>query len=119
MTAPLPEGRGFSEQNQMNKIEELHAAYEAATPGADVCHATVGKLKGIFCGTELLFGGSFCDYYEPSDEEYRFIALAHNNMPALLEAVEALAAYNNASDLQFATDSTLHDNAKAILEKLK
>ena len=23
-------------------------------------------------------------------EEYRFIALAHNNMPALLEAVEAL-----------------------------
>ena len=74
----------------MNKIEELRAAYEAATPGADVCHATVGNLKGIFCGTELLFGGSFCDYYEPSDEEYRFIALAHNNMPALLEAVEAL-----------------------------
>ena len=106
----------------MTKLEELKDAYEAATKG-EWDYAVINNdcpIRSLVTnqhGDELLRHKQGVSGRAQSDVV--FIALAHNHMPALLEAVEALAAYNNASDLQFATDSTLHDNAKAILEKLK
>ena len=106
----------------MKKLEELRKALEAATPGEwdyaiikTDCPSRSLVTKQF--GDELLRhkGGVSAR----AQHDVLFIALAHNMMPTLLEAVEALKAYNNASDFQFATDSALHDNARAILEKLK
>ena len=102
----------------MTKLAELKAAYAASTQGEWVAPGFNSQGGEVACllanhdGLRLVSG----NFKRP---DAKFIALAHNNMPTLLEAVEALKAYSNASDLQFATDSTLHDNARAILEKLK
>ena len=102
----------------MTKLAELKAAYAASTQGEWVAPGFNSQGGEVACllanhdGLRLVSG----NFKRP---DAKFIALAHNLMPTLLEAVEALKAYSNASDLQFATDSTLHDNARAILEKLK
>ena len=108
----------------MTKLEELKAAYEASTPGEweQKGYDDIGRY------VQTLDAGEVCSmkrgkFKQIQGLEYRsnakFIAFAHNMMPALIGAVDALRAYNEASDLQFATDSTLHDNARVILEKLK
>ena len=107
----------------MTKLEELKAAYGAGTPGEWV----TGKGGTAYYPLQIRCVSSdwdsliaaFHSWDAQKESNANFIALAHNLMPTLLEAVEALKAYSNASYLQFATDSTLHDNARAILEKLK
>ena len=83
----------------MNKLEELKAAYEAATPGEwevdSGTHVAAWKYgKDTFgcrsiakCGHGL---GSTVVQGESNVINATFIALAHNNMAALLEAVEIL-----------------------------
>lgn len=58
----------------MTKIEELKAAYEAATLGASITYTSNGVVSQAIMSVEY----------------QKFIDLAHNLMPQLLEAVEAL-----------------------------
>lgn len=92
----------------MTKIEELRAAFEAATGG----EWRYNGSDAICVGAETLFGGSFCDYYEPGNDEYALIALMHNALPALIECAEAL-------DLVLAGEPLDLIAARAALEKLK
>lgn len=73
----------------MNIIEQLHTAHEASTPGKWVL-STRRNNPMVFVDGQPIFGGSFCDYFEPSNDDYEFFVKAHNAMPVLLEAVEEL-----------------------------
>ena len=103
----------------MTKLAELKAAFEAATPE-----------------DWTLFGGAVCKgrstitiaqcYQTAVEDEWKrnseFIALAHNNMAALLEAVERLEAMQRvigelASMNPFLRD--VFDTNKAVLKELK
>lgn len=107
----------------MNIFEQLKAAYEAATPG----EWTLGTLRGntmVLADGAELFGGSFCDYFEPGEAEYEFIVKAHNLMPTLIEAVEALEdvidytrAYANPDFIGVNAERVV--NAERALAKLK
>ena len=73
----------------MTKLEELRFAYETATPGEWTAPGFNSQGGAVAClldnpdGLRLVSG----NFKRP---DATFIALAHNNMPALLEAVEAL-----------------------------
>lgn len=73
----------------MSKFEELKAAYAAATPG-EWNARQLGKT-GYW---QLVTGGQALPLERAqqtsTDPDREFIALAHNAMPALLEAVELL-----------------------------
>ena len=73
----------------MNKIEELRAAFNAATGGE--WRASQGCIyKGK---TNISIAQCYVTTTNLNNDEVKnanFVALAHNNMPALLEAVEAL-----------------------------
>ena len=110
----------------MTKIEELRAAYYAATPGE------WGFSKDTISGNpsdkdEQDLVCCFDDIgVALTEQDYRnanFITLAHNNMPALLEAVEAL---NELRDIVQGhlddgdeLDSLTLQPARAALAKLK
>lgn len=82
----------------MNKIDELKAALEAATPGvwtsggAPKCGYgwidAEPHLKCTFGQRRQIMSGQ----YGCMADDAAFIALAHNLMPALLEAVDTLKA---------------------------
>ena len=102
----------------MSKLEELKAAFEAATPE-----------------DWTLFGGAVCKgrstitiaqcYQTAVEDEWKrnseFIALAHNLMPQLLDAVEALQTIANSEEFHgdsFVCDfETLQSVARAALVK--
>lgn len=99
----------------MTKLEELKAAYEAATPG-EWWYAAANETE-YECGV-----GDFPISVPTTKATARYIALAHNNMAALLEAVERLEAMQRvigelASMNPFLRD--VFDTNKAVLEKLK
>lgn len=76
----------------MTKLEELKAAFEAATPGewtAPGFNSQGGKVACLLdnpYGLRLVSG----NFKRP---DAAFIALAHNNMAALLEAVVELGRF--------------------------
>lgn len=72
----------------MTKLEELKAALEAATPGEWEPLMTCGELHVCTPVNEGCDVGTICVPYERPDAT--FIALAHNLMPTLLEAVDLL-----------------------------
>lgn len=80
----------------MNQLEALKAAYEAATPGEWVDEGRTPRYvnAGIYhvCRVLAHSDRTFGEY----DANAQFIALSHNLMPALLEAVEALEELTNA-----------------------
>ena len=109
----------------MTKLEELKAAYAASTPGEWVSKddhapnmAAVGTGVTGWLGLAQMFG----DTQKEANANAQFITLAHNNMAALLEAVERLEAMQRvigelASMNPFLRD--VFDTNKAVLEKLK
>jgi hypothetical protein len=73
----------------MNTIDKLKAAHAAATPGEWV----VEPRHSVFGSVGTVHGRMICLMYQQSGDEKtnaEFIALAHNHMPDLLEAVELL-----------------------------
>ena len=106
----------------MTKIEELKAAYEAATKGAwrtfedDESTDVMDKH-----GDHIL---TMCGLNDSRDAT--FIALAHNLMPQLLEAVELLKELRNSLSQYDDGEWYLHDGTEPrldyideVLEKLK
>ena len=75
----------------MTKLDELKAAYEAATLGEWISQddrapnmAAVGTGEGGWLGLAQMFG----DTQKEANANATFIALSHNAMPTLLDAVE-------------------------------
>lgn len=75
----------------MTKLAELKAAYAASTQGEWEPLMTCGELHVCTPVNEGCDVGTVCVPYERSDAT--FIALAHNNMAALLEAVVELGRF--------------------------
>ena len=106
----------------MTKLEQLKAAYAASTPGE---WWYSGNLNAdSYSVSASLTGGAFVAdmRYANKANNAQFIALAHNNIAALLEAVERLEAMQRvigelASMNPFLRD--VFDTNKAVLEKLK
>lgn len=108
----------------MTKLEELKAAYEAATPGEWLSKddhapnmAAVGTGVAGWLGLAQMFG----DTQKEANSNATFIALAHNNMAALLEAVAELhrfVEYLGVAGCDGAYDQEI-DKAIKLLENLK
>lgn len=99
----------------MTKLEELKAALEAATPGEWEPLMTCGELHVCTPVNEGCDVGTICVPYERPDAT--FIALSHNLMPTLLEAVEAaqnLVAMKGRYNTEIA-----YGRLEQTLEKLK
>ncbi len=76
----------------MTKLEELKAAYEAATPG-EWWEDDDGFVAAGHGDSYRTVADARCDVAPFSDANTEFIALAHNNMAALLEAVVELGRF--------------------------
>ena len=104
----------------MTKLEELKAAYAAATPGewtAPGFNSQGGKVACLLDNPDglRLVSGNF----ERADA--KFIALAHNLMPTLLEAVELLETVSSAracQDHEFDVDAWFKQ-VRSLLGDLK
>ena len=98
----------------MTKLEELKAAYEAATPG-EWWEDDDGFVAAGHGDSYRTVADARCDVAPFSDANTEFIALAHNLMPTLLEAVELLedVAMGNAEY------DDLSKMAAELLDKLK
>ena len=110
----------------MSKLEELRQAFSLATPGVWLSKddhapnmAAVGTGEAGWLGLAQMFG----DTQSEANANAAFIALAHNNMAALLEAVELLESL--ASENEDDWDGNREGiagytvTANGILEKLK
>ena len=109
----------------MTKLEQLKVAYEAATPGewrpllegSEVPQeyvALIGDCGACGVSTELPLG-------DQCNSDSAFIALAHNMMPTLLEAIDLLETVSSAracQDHEFDVDAWFVQ-VRALLEKLK
>ena len=92
----------------MTKLEELKAALEAATPGEwgvdSKTHVTVWSFGDGRCGCRSIAHTGHKLLTQPQGEENcnnaQFIALAHNLMPTLLEAIDLLETVSSARACQ-------------------
>ena len=74
---------------KMTKLEQLKAAYEAATPGEWETNQDADITSGVkFVATALFPDSEVATQIEYNNAAY--IVLAHNLMPQLLEAVAKL-----------------------------
>ena len=114
----------------MTKLEELKAAYEAATPGEWV----TGKGSTAYYPLQIRCVSSdwdsliaaFHSWDAQKESNANFIALAHNLMPALLEAVDLLETLRYSMSQYDDGEWFLHEGGEDVvwkvdefLEKLK
>lgn len=105
----------------MTKLAELKAAYAASTQG-EWWEDDDGFVAAGHGDSYRTVADARCDVAPFSDANTEFIALAHNNMAALLEAVERLEAMQRVIGELAPMDPFLRDvfdTNKAVLEKLK
>ena len=81
------------------KLEELKAAYEAATPG-EWWEDDDGFVAAGQGDSYRTVADARCDVAPFSDANTEFIALAHNLMPTLLEAIDLLETVGSARACQ-------------------
>lgn len=114
----------------MTKLEELKAAFEAATKGEwevnSETHITLWDIgKARFGCRSIAHTGHGVGANQPQNDENcsnaTFIALAHNLMPTLLEAVDELSRFVEYLDTASGDGAYEHEIQRAItiLEKLK
>lgn len=75
----------------MTKLEQLKAAHEAASPKATWVYEDALSAV-VYVSGDRLKAAADLGKIDDSKSLGEFIALAHNTMPLLLEAVEALEA---------------------------
>ena len=104
----------------MTKLNELKAAYEAATPG-EWWEDDDGFVAAGHGDSYRTVADARCDVAPFSDANTEFIALAHNMMPNLLEAVEHLEgilAWAKKNNVVLGCVDN-HEQAQETMEKLK
>ena len=121
----------------MTKLEGLKAAYAAATPvemikadlwqqDAEVSEACRGVT--VYYGerdsddcishAQILIEQDFDNLFDDSPDLFKFIVLAHNLMPQLLEAVELLKEVGDVRDMAELMNLWDH-KIEPLLEELK
>ena len=123
----------------MTKLEELKAAYAAATPDEwavkqereyKACNSRVLCDKGYIVAegysSDSATTKTYNELWAEAEGNANFIALAHNLMPQLLEAVELLKELRNSLSQYDDGEWYLHDGTEPrldyideVLEKLK
>ena len=107
----------------MTKLEELKAAFEAATPGEWDYTVQADMLTSVYgnCQQDSMADADLIAFDIRNDDDAVFIALAHNLIPALLEAATELARFIDYLDTASGDGAYEHEiqRALAILEKLK
>ena len=121
----------------MTKLEELKAALAAATPGEwavkqereyKACNSRVLCDKGYTVAqgysSDSATTKTYNELWAEAEGNTNFIALAHNLMPQLLEAVEVLKVIRDRSPMIYGHDyGAMRDadwhTADEFLEKLK
>ena len=99
----------------MNKIETLRAAFGAAAPKATWVYDPRDASVVYVSGRRVL--AADLGKIDDCTSKGEFIALAHNLMPSLIEAVDALEAMRcSGGSVEFQAN---FDWAKSVLEKLK
>ena len=110
---------------KMTKLEELKAAFEAATPDEwENWPSANGDDDPKPFRIDVVGGhpeGDLINAWVDNDDDAVFIALAHNLMPHLLEAATELARFIDYLDTASGDGAYEHEiqRALAILEKLK
>lgn len=106
----------------MTKLEELKAAYEAATPGewATEKGGTAYYPLQIRSNTEDWdhFIVAFHSWESHREDNAKFIALAHNLMPTLLEAVDLLETLRYSMSQYDDGEWFLHDGGEDVVGKV-
>ena len=112
----------------MTKIEELKAAYAAATPGEWSTYAPCSGQDGfpdnysIGCDTETrstyVASVPGAAHYAWSQNNAHFITLAHNLMPQLLEAVDLLEILRYSMSQYDDGEWFLHDGGEDVVGKV-
>ena len=110
----------------MTKLEELKAAYEAATPGEWNNTEQSNGLNSVYgnCQFDSMADADLIAFDLRNGDDAEFIALAHSLMPQLLEAVEALKAVKGAlagNPQVHVGNTTVHyayHKANSVLEEL-
>ena len=109
----------------MTKLEELKAAYEATTHGkwvtgkGDTAYYPL-QIRCVSSDWDSLIA-AFHSWDAQKESNAKFIALAHNLMPALLEAIDLLETVSSAracQDHEFDVDAWFQQ-VRSLLEKLK
>ena len=101
----------------MTKLEELKAAYEAATPGEWAAPGFNSQGGRVAClldnpdGLRLVSG----NFKRP---DAKFIALAHNMMPQLLEAVDLLETLRYSMSQYDDGEWFLHEGGEDVVGKV-
>ena len=104
----------------MTKLEELKVAYEAATPG-EWWEDDDGFVAAGHVDSYRTVADARCDVAPFSDANTAFIALAHNLMPTLLEAIDLLETVSSAracQDHEFDVDAWFKQ-VRSLLGDLK
>ena len=107
----------------MTKLNELKVAYEAATPGEwavkqereyRACNSRVLCDKGYTVAegysSDSATTKTYNELWTEAESNANFIALAHNLMPTLLEAIDLLATDYRASETTDPVNYRLIDN---------
>ena len=115
----------------MTKLEELKAAYAAATPDEwavkqereyKACNSRVLCDKGYTVAegysSDSATTKTYNELWTEAESNANFIALAHNLMPQLLEAVELLKGVGDVRDMAELMNLWDH-KIEPVLEKLK
>ena len=116
----------------MTKLEQLNAAYAASTQGEWSTYAPCSGQDGfpdnysIGCDTETrstyVASVPGATHYAWSQNNAKFIALAHNMMPDLLEAVDLLRLAAATIENEYPESDDRYEiavRANELLEKLK
>lgn len=117
----------------MTKLEELKAAYEAATKGEWVvkqereykaCNSRVLCEEGYTVAQGYSSGTTkktYNELWKEAEGNTNFIALAHNLMPTLLEAVEVIQEIERGwpDEDEASENNSRWQIAHGFLEKLK
>ena len=104
----------------MTKLEELKAAYVAATPG-EWWEDDDGFVAAGHGDSYRTVADARCDVAPFSDANTEFIALAHSLMPTLLEAIDLLETVSSAracQDHEFDVDAWFKQ-VRSLLGDLK
>ena len=114
----------------MTKLEELKTAFEAVIADGDlkVDHWDDNAGATLYFGTpdrdgdlpydQMLLEQDNDNVFIPANDLMNFIALSHNLMPTLLEAVALLEAVGDAKDMAELTNLWEY-KIEPVLEKLK
>ena len=108
----------------MTKLEELKAAFEAATKGEWDYTIQSNGLTSVYgnCQQDSMADAELIAFDLHNTDDATFIALSHNLMPALLESVDLLRLAAATIEIEYPESDDRYEiavRANELLEKLR